>query len=50
MDLLFGLRDRHGATLVLVTHAPDLAGAATGWCGCATGASTADDPAREAAE
>jgi putative ABC transport system ATP-binding protein len=25
MDLLFGLRDRHGATLVLVTHAPDLA-------------------------
>jgi len=25
MQLLFGLRDRHGATLVLVTHAPDLA-------------------------
>ena len=25
MDLLFGLRDRHGATLVLVTHAPSLA-------------------------
>ena len=25
MDLLFGLRDRHGTTLVLVTHAPDLA-------------------------
>ena len=25
MDLLFGLRDRYGATLVLVTHAPDLA-------------------------
>ena len=25
MDLLFGLRDQHGATLVLVTHAPDLA-------------------------
>lgn len=25
MDLLFGLHDRHGATLVLVTHAPDLA-------------------------
>jgi putative ABC transport system ATP-binding protein len=25
MDLLFGLRDRHGATLVLVTHAVDLA-------------------------
>ncbi len=25
MDLLFALRDRHGATLVMVTHAPDLA-------------------------
>jgi putative ABC transport system ATP-binding protein len=26
MDLLFGLRDRHGATLILVTHALELAG------------------------
>ena len=26
MDLLFGLRDRHGATLVLVTHSNELAG------------------------
>jgi putative ABC transport system ATP-binding protein len=25
MDILFGLRSRHGATLVLVTHAPELA-------------------------
>ncbi|PYE84816.1 ABC transporter ATP-binding protein [Pseudoroseicyclus aestuarii] len=25
MDLLFGLRDRHGSTLVMVTHAEDLA-------------------------
>ncbi|MDK3019611.1 ABC transporter ATP-binding protein [Pseudodonghicola flavimaris] len=25
MDMLFALRDRHGATLVLVTHAPELA-------------------------
>ena len=25
MEMLFGLRDCHGATLVLVTHAPDLA-------------------------
>ena len=25
MDLLFDLRDAHGATLVMVTHAPDLA-------------------------
>ncbi len=25
MDLLFALRDRHGATLIMVTHAPSLA-------------------------
>ena len=25
MDLLFDLRDKHGATLIMVTHAPDLA-------------------------
>ncbi|SLN47953.1 putative ABC transporter ATP-binding protein/MT1014 [Aquimixticola soesokkakensis] len=25
MDMLFGLQERHGATLVLVTHSPDLA-------------------------
>lgn len=25
MEMLFGLRDRHGSTLVLVTHAPELA-------------------------
>ncbi|MDP5307729.1 ABC transporter ATP-binding protein [Paracoccus spongiarum] len=25
MDLLFGLREEHGATLILVTHAPELA-------------------------
>jgi len=25
MDLLFGLQDRHGSTLVLVTHAEELA-------------------------
>ena len=25
MDLLFGLRDRHGSTLVLVTHSRELA-------------------------
>ena len=25
MDLLFNLRDRHGTTIVLVTHAPELA-------------------------
>lgn len=25
MDMLFGLRERHGTTLVLVTHAPELA-------------------------
>ena len=26
IELLFDLRDRHGATLILVTHAPELAG------------------------
>ncbi len=25
MEMLFGLRDRHGSTLILVTHAPELA-------------------------
>ena len=25
MDMLFGLRERHGATLIMVTHAPELA-------------------------
>jgi putative ABC transport system ATP-binding protein len=25
MDLLFDLRDRHGATLIMVTHSADLA-------------------------
>ena len=25
MELMFGLRDRHGATLIMVTHAPELA-------------------------
>jgi len=25
MDMLFSLRDRHGATLIMVTHAPELA-------------------------
>jgi putative ABC transport system ATP-binding protein len=25
MDLLFGLQEKHGATLIMVTHAPDLA-------------------------
>jgi putative ABC transport system ATP-binding protein len=25
IDMLFGLRDRHGATLIMVTHAPELA-------------------------
>ncbi len=25
MDLLFGMNERHGSTLILVTHAPGLA-------------------------
>ncbi len=47
MDLLFGLRDRHGATLVLVTHAPELAAR------CDTVVRLSDgriDPMAEAAE
>ncbi len=41
MDLLFGLRDRHGATLILVTHAPELAARCDRWCGWSMGGSRA---------
>ncbi len=47
--LLFGLRDRHGATLVLVTHAPDLAARCDRVLRLEDGR-LADDAAREAAE
>lgn len=49
MDLLFGLRDRHGATLVLVTHAPELAARCDRVVGLKDGR-IATDAAREAAE
>ncbi|MCJ7873070.1 ABC transporter ATP-binding protein [Marinovum sp. 2_MG-2023] len=48
MDLLFGLRDRHGATLVLVTHAPSLAARCDNVVRLRDG--RVDDVAREAAE
>lgn len=48
MDLLFGLRDRHGATLVLVTHAPSLAARCDRVVRLRDG--RVDDSAREAAE
>lgn len=49
MDLLFGLRDRHGATLVLVTHAPELAARCDRVVGLKDGR-IATNAAREAAE
>ena len=49
MDLLFGLRDRHGATLVLVTHAPELAARCDRVVRMADGRIEAE-PARAAAE
>ena len=50
MELLFSLRDRHGATLVLVTHAPDLAARCDRTLGLRDGLLDADAPACEAAE
>jgi putative ABC transport system ATP-binding protein len=49
MDLLFGLRDRHGATLVLVTHAPELAARCDRVVRLTDGRIAAE-PARKAAE
>ncbi|MGR3323608.1 MAG: ABC transporter ATP-binding protein [Pseudooceanicola sp.] len=48
VDLLFGLRDRHGATLILVTHAPELARRCDRVIRLRDGA--LEDAAREAAE
>ncbi|MEL6205573.1 MAG: ATP-binding cassette domain-containing protein [Pseudomonadota bacterium] len=50
MDLLFGLRDRHGATLVLVTHAPNLAARCDRVLRLADGRLVRDEPAHKAAE
>ncbi len=50
-DLLFGLRDRHGATLVMVTHAPELANRCDRVVHMRDGVTVDDAPAqREAAE
>lgn len=43
MDMLFGLRDRHGATLVLVTHSPELAARCDRVVRLADGVIVADD-------
>lgn len=48
MDLLFDLRDRHGATLVLVTHAPELAARCDRVIRLADG--RIEDPVKAAAE
>jgi putative ABC transport system ATP-binding protein len=50
-DLLFALRDRHGATLVLVTHAPELAARCDRVVHMRDGRTVGEAPARrEAAE
>lgn len=50
MDLLFGLRDRHGATLVLVTHSPELAARCSRVVRLADGRLASEAPAQAAAE
>ncbi|WP_172329375.1 ABC transporter ATP-binding protein [Mangrovicoccus sp. HB161399] len=50
MDMLFGLRDRHGATLVLVTHAPELAARCDRVIRLRDGAVEGEDRLSEAAE
>ena len=51
MDLLFGLQSRHGATLILVTHAPELAARCDRVVRLLDGRITPNDrPAAEAAE
>ena len=50
IDLLFGLRDRHGSTLVLVTHAPELATRCDRIVQLRDGAIIADGELRKAAE
>ena len=49
MDMLFGLRERHGATLIMVTHAPELAARCDRTIRVADGL-LAEDSAREPAE
>jgi putative ABC transport system ATP-binding protein len=50
MDLLFGLRDRYGATLVMVTHAPELAARCDRVVRLRDGRLMEDRAAQEAAE
>jgi putative ABC transport system ATP-binding protein len=50
MELLFGLRDRHGSTLVLVTHAADLAARCDRVVGLTDGRLDDANRARSAAE
>ena len=50
LDLLFGLRDRHGATLVMVTHAPELAERCDRVVRLADGRISGEEAARKAAE
>lgn len=50
MDLLMGLRDRHGATLIMVTHAPELAARCDRVVKVADGRIEDDGRARAAAE
>jgi putative ABC transport system ATP-binding protein len=50
IDLLFGLRDRHGATLVMVTHSPELAARCARVIRLRDGRIDHTDQRREAAE
>ncbi|MFN3844356.1 MAG: ABC transporter ATP-binding protein [Paracoccaceae bacterium] len=50
MDMLFGLRDQHGATLVLVTHAPELASRCDRVVRLADGRIVGEDRMKAAAE
>ena len=50
MDLLFGLRDRYGATLIMVTHAPELAARCDRVVRLRDGHLLEDQTAHEAAE
>ncbi len=49
-ELLFALRDRHGATLVMVTHSPDLAARCDRVAHMRDGRTLAPETLREAAE
>jgi putative ABC transport system ATP-binding protein len=50
LELLFGLQERHGATLVLVTHAPELASRCDRLARLIDGRLAPEEPARKAAE